>query len=121
MGYRSQVVIAIPKEVLKKNVSILTDLEGFEISKTEETYYFSNSRVKWYYDYADVDRIMQFVKDNADQVGFVRVGEESTDVEERGKNYEHEIYVNTSINMPSTKEVELKNLKLLFGKSNEKV
>lgn len=46
MGYRSQVVIAIPKELLKKNVSILTDLEGFEITQTEETYYFSAASVK---------------------------------------------------------------------------
>lgn len=116
MGYRSQVVIAIPKELLKKNVSILTDLEGFEIFQTEETYYFSASRVKWYKGYDDVDRVTQFVKDNSEEVGFVRVGEDSTDVEEYGNNFDHEIYVNTSINVPSVREVELKNLKLLFGK-----
>jgi len=121
MGYRSQVVIAIPKEVLKKNVSILTDLEGFEISQTDDTYYFSNSHTKWYDEYEEVKRVMEFVDNNSDDVGFVRIGEESGDIEERGNNYDHEIYVNTSINMPSSQDVEFKNLKLLFGKSNEKV
>ena len=117
MGYRSQVVIAIPKELLKKNASILTDLEGFEISQTEETYYFSAGSIKWYEGYNEIDRITKFISDNSDEVGFVRVGEDSTDVEEFGNVHDHDIYVNTSINVPSVQEVELKNLKLLFGKT----
>lgn len=119
MGYRSQVVIAIPKELLKKNVSLLTDLDGFEIFENKEIYIFSHSHLKWYEEYADVKRVMDFVKNNSDEVGFVRVGEDSDDIEELGNNYDHEVYAEVSIIVPRVERVELKNLKLLFGKSNE--
>ena len=58
--------------------------------------------LKWYESYNDVDmfnRLMEFLDAYGleDLYGFVRIGEELDDVEMRGAPYEHDIYINRSI------------------------
>lgn len=52
MGYRSQVVLAIKKEIYNKNAHILREnlRDCDSISQTEDAFYFSWEDVKWYSD-----------------------------------------------------------------------
>ena len=58
--------------------------------------------LKWYEGYHDIDmfnRLMEMLDVHGleDLYGFVRIGEELDDVEMRGTPYEHDIYINRSI------------------------
>ena len=60
--------------------------------------------VKWYEGYHDVDmfnRLMEHLEAHGleELYGMVRIGEELGDVEMRGTPYEHDIYVNRSIDI----------------------
>ena len=69
------------------------------IDRTDRLYF---EHLKWYEGYHDVDmfnRLMEFLDAYGleDLYGFVRIGEELDDVEMRGAPYEHDIYINRSI------------------------
>ena len=58
--------------------------------------------VKWYEGYHDVDmfnRLMEMLDAYGldDFYGFIRIGEETDDIEQRGVPYEYDMYVNRSI------------------------
>ena len=58
--------------------------------------------IKWYEGFPEIDmfnRLMEHLEAHGleDLYGFVRIGEELDDVEMRGAPYEHDIYVNRSI------------------------
>ncbi len=58
--------------------------------------------VKWYESYNDVDmfnRLMEFLDAYGldDFYGFIRIGEETDDIEQRGVPYEYDMYINRSI------------------------
>ena len=60
--------------------------------------------VKWYEGYHDVDmfnRLMEHLEAHGleDLYGFVRVGEEMDDNEMRGACFEHDLYINRSIDI----------------------
>ena len=70
---------------------------GFE--RLDRLYF---DHLKWYESFNDVDmfnRLMEFLDAYGleDLYGFVRIGEELDDVEMRGAPYEHDIYINRSI------------------------
>ena len=58
--------------------------------------------LKWYEGYHDVDmfnRLMEFLDAYGldDFYGFIRIGEETDDIEQRGVPYEYDMYINRSI------------------------
>ena len=58
--------------------------------------------VKWYQSYHDVDmfnRLMEHLDANGldDFYGFIRIGEETDDIEQRGVPYEYDMYISRSI------------------------
>ena len=58
--------------------------------------------VKWYEGYHDVgmfNRLMEHLDANGldDFYGFIRIGEETDDIEQRGVPYEYDMYINRSI------------------------
>ena len=58
--------------------------------------------VKWYEGYHDVDmfnRLMEVLDAYGldDFYGFIRIGEETDDIEQRGVPYEYDMYINRSI------------------------
>ena len=58
--------------------------------------------LKWYEGYHDVDmfnRLMEMLDANGlqDFYGFIRIGEETDDIEQRGVPYEYDMYINRSI------------------------
>ena len=58
--------------------------------------------VKWYESYNDVDmfnRLMEHLDAHGleDFYGFIRIGEETDDIEQRGVPYEYDMYINRSI------------------------
>ena len=86
MGYRSQVALAIEKELCETKCSkIREDLEDCDtISKTKGYYVFTWDGVKWYEDYDDIKRITDFIAENNEKVYFVRIGEDTDDIEHTG-------------------------------------
>ena len=69
------------------------------IDRTDRLYFES---VKWYEGYYDVDmfnRLMEMLDAHGlDYLyGFIRIGEETDDIEQRGLPYEFDMYINRSI------------------------
>ena len=116
MGYRSQVVLAISKELipfLMLATSKNKEAEElvFKYADTFDRNYEGDKSwllvwdgIKWYEGYPDIDAIEKFITEaecdeykitdddgnevySSDLVRFVRVGEESGDVEIRGSGY----------------------------------
>tara|TARA_Y100000004_G_scaffold118485_1_gene133165 strand:+ start:1851 stop:2207 length:357 start_codon:yes stop_codon:yes gene_type:complete len=70
---------------------------GFE--RLDRLYF---EHLKWYEGYHDVDmfnRLMEHLDANGldDFYGFIRIGEETDDIEQRGVPYEFDMYINRSI------------------------
>ena len=70
---------------------------GFE--RLDRLYF---DHLKWYEGYHDVDmfnRLMEFLDAYGldDFYGFIRIGEETDDIEQRGVPYEYDMYINRSI------------------------
>ena len=70
---------------------------GFE--RLDRLYF---EHLKWYEGYHDVDmfnRLMEHLDANGldDFYGFIRIGEETDDIEQRGVPYEYDMYINRSI------------------------
>ena len=115
MGYRSEVAIAIKKEVkawaLIANTplpKLLSEAHTFS-GPTAEYYYFD--RTKWYIDSPEVNEVMNFLQTldgefpeitESDQrdcstYGFIRVGEELEDVETHGNPWDFNMWAYTGI------------------------
>ena len=67
--------------------------------RTDRLYF---EHLKWYEGYHDVDmfnRLMEHLDANGldDFYGFIRIGEETDDIEQRGAPYEFDMYINRSI------------------------
>ena len=116
MGYRSDVgwacdpaVAEVIDAVLELNpkesnpdIHSLIDMgrdkhRGFE--RLDRLYF---EHLKWYEGYHDVDmfnRLMEMLDANGldDFYGFIRIGEETDDIEQRGATYEYDMYINRSI------------------------
>ena len=108
MGYRSQATLALqPKAAALfttvrarggELAALLEDAHNRSHNDGVESYEWDG--IKWYESYACVNAIEQFMdrldeEDMEDQYRFVRVGEDTDDVTERGHGFE--IYVSRSI------------------------
>ncbi len=116
MGYRSDVAIAIHKDLQgdfltflnteKLMAEIFGDRSDFDLNKDyhdEGHWLFTVSSIKWYSSYKDIEMFEKFMDamdekhDHSAQYRFIRIGEESEDIEHRGEWYDSEIYVSREI------------------------
>ena len=120
MGYRSDVAIAIHKDLQGDFLTFLNteelmaqifgDMSDFHLDKDyqgEGHWLFTADQIKWYTDwddfYAHITMFEKFMDamdekfDHDAQYRFIRIGEEIDDVERRGDWYASDIYVRRSI------------------------
>ena len=124
MGYRSQVVLAIGKEIQPHFMAALsvcnaaTVLVFNDANRFDRDYYQDGSghwllhwdAIKWHDSYEDIGTIQKFVEatvddcyelgeddgDSSEHIKFVRVGEDIDDIEHRGYGFD-DVYASTSI------------------------
>ena len=127
MGYRSEVVLAVHKQVMGKFLQLIgtnDEMKALCFSHADEVredyngegnFLFRWSSIKWYEDYAGINAINEFMEWCHDAMiedknypedrqpqgdeffKFVRVGEESDDIVNDGYCEDFEIYTCTSI------------------------
>ncbi len=114
MGYRSEVGLAcdpIVKEIIETVSEWNSDLRQLMDDADDLTHDKEYGRwrwdwVKWYDSYPEItimERIMLFAENTSlrglsyDSYGFVRVGEDYEDIEQRGAPAEFDLYVNRSV------------------------
>ena len=119
MGYRSDVAIAIHKDLQgdfltflnteKLMTQIFGDMSDFHLDKDyqdEGHWLFTCNSIKWYTTFNDFEDIQLFedfmnameeVVEKREKYRFIRIGEELEDIEYRGDWYESEIHVRRSI------------------------
>ena len=113
MGYRSEVVLAVNKEIMPEFLAhlatsdqakslVFSDHCHLDQDYCGEGHLLVNwTDIKWYEGYPDVDVIEQFTCEMDQDIAsgelfrFVRVGEDYEDIEQRG--YGFDIFVNRSI------------------------
>jgi len=114
MGYRSDVAIAIHKDLQGEFLTFLNttelmahifgDLSDFHLDKDYQDdghWLFTCNGVKWYTDYKDIGMFEKFFdamdEEETPLYRFIRVGEQHDDVEERGEWYDSDIHVKREI------------------------
>jgi len=119
MGYRSDVAIAIHKDLQGEFLTFLKttelmhqifgDLSDFHLDKDyqgEGHWLFTCNSVKWYASFGEYTDIQLFEKffnamdekdDLQEKYRFLRIGEELEDIEYRGEWWESELHVRRSI------------------------
>ena len=126
MGYRSEVVLAVHKQVMGKFLQLIgqndemktlcfSDAEVTENYNGDGNFLFQWSGIKWYPDFEGIEAITEFmewchdaiIKDESlpedrqplgiEFFKFLRVGEESDDIEHDGYCEDFEIYTQTTI------------------------
>ena len=120
MGYRSEVCIGLTDDATRLLMTMLEHLppthevhellndarRGYQVAPDahrnlsldcEEKLHWDY--VKWYENYEDVGFVEEFLSEciPEEDYRFVRIGEDSEDVEQRGEYYDSEIYINRSI------------------------
>lgn len=98
MGYRSQVAIAVSTENWKNAPmevkQAVTDMGLTVESKTENTI-LTHDFIKWYDEYPEVVTITKWLAslsdDDNDNYGFIRLGEDDSDVETLGDPWDYGI------------------------------
>ena len=124
MGYRSQVVLAIGKELIpffmmklsqNKEAEALVFKHADEFERDyqgDKSWLIRWDSIKWYESYEDIQCLNKFIEDatsdefefeidgnvqsSAEHIRFVKVGEESDDIETLGDGF-WDIYPHTSI------------------------
>jgi hypothetical protein len=107
MGYRSDVIIAIKKEVKAKSVLLNTKLPEMLTEEADEytveaigIIYYEMEGIKWYQAYPEIIEVEDFLNTlSLEDYQFIRTGEEPGDVENHG-NLEAELYAETFISKP---------------------
>jgi len=117
MGYRSDIAIAIHKDVIGEFLTFLKTIQimheifgkgGFTLDKDfkgDGHWLFTESQIKWYADfpenYPEVDVFEKFFalmdEEHEDMYRFVRVGEQHDDIETRGDWYDSDLWVKREI------------------------
>jgi len=107
MGYYSEVVLCIHKDTLdadmilnpKCPVQLFTEEDKlFHYISKEDEYYLFEFNGKWYVGYPEIDKVMDYIQSlEESKYGFIRVGEDSGDVEELGEPWEFGYYTKTVI------------------------
>tara|TARA_R110000765_G_scaffold273049_1_gene371752 strand:+ start:788 stop:1207 length:420 start_codon:yes stop_codon:yes gene_type:complete len=125
MGYRSEVVLAVSKPMVPHFLTVLAQHESArtlikDADQLEENYQEGGmlmhwSGIKWYESYPEIAAIESFVADcenervegwapeeehdtEYDHFRFVRIGEETSDVEEKGGFADCDICVTRAVN-----------------------
>lgn len=119
MGYRSDLVIAVHKNIYTRN--LITNefpeiLRNVSPKQHDDAFYWKLDGYKWYTGFPEIDSMETYFDqlDNEDQVisndehnsarlcyGAMRVGEENGDIQEWGSPYDYYITANISIDSPS--------------------
>lgn len=112
MGYRSEVAIAIEKELLEnEGLKIKEDIsDADEIILHDGYYYIYWYDIKWYTDYPSVKNIESFLNEYPEKVAFMRLGENLDDIERHGDAYNHTMAISRSISIPEGKAKEIKDI-----------
>ena len=117
MGYRSDVAIAIHKDLqgefltFLKTTRVMAEIfQGFTLDKDfkgDGHWLFTEKQIKWYdcdpEHYPEIDAFEKFFavmdedEETESKYRFVRIGERYDDVEERGEWYDSDIYVKREI------------------------
>ena len=119
MGYRSDIAIAIHKDVIGEFLTFLKTTKvmheifgcnGFTLDKDFQGkghWLFTESQIKWYTQleehYPEVDAFDKFFdlmdedEKTEDKYRFVRIGEENEDIEERGDWHDSDLHVQRKI------------------------
>ena len=106
MGYRSEVYLRIAEPLvevvdaarkLDENLDkMLSDGEAERIDKVKTDFHWEYT--KWYDTYPEVravESLLDMLQD--DDYGFIRLGEEQGDIEQKGYPSEYDMYTNTSV------------------------
>ena len=118
MGYRSEIAIAIHKDVIGEFLTFLKTTSvmaaifgeyGFTLDKDfqGDGHWLFTDTCKWYtgdkahyadvYAFEDFFTLMDADGETEEKYRFIRVGEESGDVEERGQWYDSDLWVKREI------------------------
>ena len=100
MGYRSNVVIAIHKELIARNLvtsEIPSNITNNFVKESETAHYFLLEQWKWYSEYPDVKEIEDYFtnlneESDYEMYGAVRMRENLGDVESWGSPHDFNIY-----------------------------
>jgi hypothetical protein len=100
MGYESNVYIKAPKEKIFEVKQLKDGLKALKFNENEDytcTYdanytYIAFKNWKFYDRYPEVAMIYSWIHDNAEDVGFVRIGEDIEDIEVIGNTYDVDLY-----------------------------
>ena len=103
MGYYSDIVIAIKKEVLVSNLikKEIPECLGAPTSTTDTAAYYYISGWKWYASYPEIQELETWFDSlEHEEFGVIRMGEDANDVQEWGSPYDFDIHVNRSLTYP---------------------
>jgi hypothetical protein len=102
MGYRSEVVVSIPKDLFKTVVPLIKDAMEFAddvtYSKDREAYYVRWDSIKWYDSYPEIEAVENVVSEYED-IGFIRLGEELEDMEIKNTR-RYDLYAVRTVTIP---------------------
>lgn len=111
MGYRSDVVIAIEKEVYDKEMLLGLGRDDYfhnAARLVDDVYYWVFTGVKWYTTYPEIQYMESLLTalDDCDlascKYGFLRIGEDAVDIDERGLPDEYDIHPHVSLEYPQS-------------------
>ena len=102
MGYRSDVAIFLTNACYVRH-KVLENLfpeliKEFDKSMHKNGVLYEMNGVKWYDSYQDVQQVYEWLEQLDDEeYGFIRIGEETEDIEYRGSPGEFGLYINRDI------------------------
>ena len=107
MGYRSEVVLKLNKPAssalnafasMSEDIKTLLSDADAATKDDENGHAYFWSWVKWYDSYKEIGLIDEFLNVLPyESYGFIRLGEETDDIEQRGSPCDFDMYVNRSI------------------------
>lgn len=107
MGYRSDVIIALDNKIIFRDLvtqEIPKWIRELPSVKEDNATYYRIDGWKWYYDATEVQDIEEYFDklESEDEIlfGAIRVGESPDDIQEWGRPYDYDVYVQSSIYSP---------------------
>ncbi len=105
MGYRSEVAISFDEsadKLFKQNAEMIPELKQLiNDAQLADSGKYHWDWVKWYDSYTEIDAVMTFLDFletlDYESYGFIRIGEETEDMETRGCTGSHDMYINRCI------------------------
>lgn len=107
MGYRSDLIIAVNKAVLARDLiepeipKIIKQLDCSN-NPNHNAVYYQISGWKWYDSNEDVKAIEEWFNSlDSDDFGAIRLGEDDADTQVWGTPYNYDVYINRAIDFPT--------------------